>query len=413
MSPPQSDPIPDYDFSKPIVRIYVDNSNAWILGQRTYARKQQLCVDLDPTWRLNMDALLAELLRPFGDLPPSNINMTLYGSRSPASGPLWKAVENMNIKTVVLDRNRNTGKEKAVDTSLVGGLCKVMGGDVYLRRNWGAFIHYVVVSGDEDIVNPAMTYAKEDGFPLHMWAWDVGMCRSLRNARSGEDGLTVHYLDEAIDTIGYNSRLFLPSKARPIHPMSIVILEPTVARFKDISRVEPVFRIPWREHRIGNDLVIIPVGTRHIKKADLDNFSYKSKHNPILTQQMRLRIMTYAEYQSGYRLVEAYSHYDYYDDEGAEETTDTTRRTSDSKLKRCGWKSHCQYGLQCKYDHSDEENERFYMFGIESPSSGLYLCKYGRNCRNPDQCRFAHGQHELFCPTCDRYGHEMMQCPEK
>lgn len=79
--PPTMSPTPK---PREVVHIYIDNSNLWIQGQRTYAEKKRMSVSLDPTWRFDVGRLRDIIIEGLGvgDSPSStfDVRTSLYGS---------------------------------------------------------------------------------------------------------------------------------------------------------------------------------------------------------------------------------------------------------------------------------------------------------------------------------------------
>ncbi|KAL5357397.1 hypothetical protein BJX96DRAFT_11650 [Aspergillus floccosus] len=96
--------------NKVVVRIYIDNSNLWIEGRKTYAKKKGLDTKTDPTWRFDVGRLKTTLLKKI-TLPGENIEVqaNLYGSRPLRSILCGK--QSSATKSISTHRNEAHGQE--------------------------------------------------------------------------------------------------------------------------------------------------------------------------------------------------------------------------------------------------------------------------------------------------------------
>ena len=98
------------------VHIYIDNSNLWIQGQKTYAEKKGLTVEWDPTWRFDVGRLKDILTRnsPLQDREMSfNVKVHLYGSTPPPVDTVWQAIKSHDVDVNTFARSTWTGREEA------------------------------------------------------------------------------------------------------------------------------------------------------------------------------------------------------------------------------------------------------------------------------------------------------------
>ncbi|KAK0740384.1 hypothetical protein B0T18DRAFT_208058 [Schizothecium vesticola] len=326
----------------------------------------------------------------------------------------------MSIKTRTFGRSAFTGKEKRVDTSLVGDLSMSVGHN--MGRGVKDGVHYVVVSGDWDVAGSAMDSLKDSGFPLHIWAWDRAMVAGLRSVTPGKD-LVVHYLNDILD------RITLTSTPPSMHPRSLVILNPA-ADAKNKPRIYDFFlgsSVQWKQDEIDGHLIIIPVhdDTEDDKKQQvvLDRCLREVKESWTL-EKLGCQVKTLEEYRAGHSPVK--------DDSGGKEhhrndswfsrTKNESSINNNNTLRSfgqttsfrpqdwCKFGRDCGKGLQCTYRHTQDEKEHFETRKDRRRKTAL--CRYGQDCRwKREYCRFAHGVADLSCEKCHGRGHEKRDCP--
>ncbi|KAM0431502.1 hypothetical protein ACHAPT_005480 [Fusarium lateritium] len=421
------------------IRIYIDNSNVWIQGQRASAEKHRLQVKLDPTWRFDAGRLQNVLTQNCG-LPPdeeTTVIVDLYGSTPPPVDTIWKAIESHNVTVHTFERSSWTGREKEVDAEIIAASVS----DAADLFHAGVSSTFIIVSGDKDLLRAVLRIAAR-GFEVHVWSW--------RNALSGvykepkrqdccelmdKGFIKIHLLDDFFDEISFYETEFRIDKST-IRPDSIVILNP-LPQADMVHQVLANLLIPFRPYRMQRqgasqeDLVIIPA-------CELDHRSHTEIFQGMREKlnQHGLGVMTYLDYNSNQpespqgdliasnpfkklEMVDTIEVGDGQDDEGfkvvkkRQKQQSKRLKTEEKKLyNRCQWRKYCKEGLDCKHGHTKEETDYFKTYGKQRATKFAF-CQ-DNECIRGKRCRYAHEQEELFCPTCGKTGaHEMRNCPEK
>lgn len=177
-----------------IANAHVDNSNVWIEGMRESAVARALARNhheaqeheiLDYSWKLDYDALYSLLDTPGYLLARA----TLYGSRTPRNGPVFRHAERAGFEVVLSDRNR-FGRETDVDPAIIEAL------EIAAERLPRPEQHRIVlVSGDAHFA-PAVSKLTGRGFEVTVMSWSHSLAWALRKAAS-----TVVLLDPFLDQL--------------------------------------------------------------------------------------------------------------------------------------------------------------------------------------------------------------------
>lgn len=152
------------------IHIYIDNSNLWIQGQKTYAQKKGLKVSWDPTWRFDVGRLKDILTKNSelgADEKTYDIRVNLYGSTPPPVDTVWRAIESHNVKVSTFARSSWTGREKEVDAEIVADSVDEAS-EAYRDQIPSTFI---MVSGDRDLLSAIRKIRDKYKFPVHVWSW--------------------------------------------------------------------------------------------------------------------------------------------------------------------------------------------------------------------------------------------------
>ncbi|KAL8284898.1 hypothetical protein RB597_002123 [Gaeumannomyces tritici] len=451
------------------VFIYIDNSNLWIQGQRTYAEKYKQNADRDPRWRFDAGILKDVLLGESGlsaDEQTFQPKMRLYGSTPPIVDSVWKAFEQHDIKVRTFARSSWTRREKEVDTELIADSVEEASEAYYT----GIPAVFIIVSGDRD-VRSAVVKIVGRGFPVHIWAWKNGIAKAFtrEDPDINPDLFKAHLLDPHLEDMGLTRTTFRVDRS-VINPHSIVVLDPMskvdeVENFLNQLRT-PAYRYEIPDQRGGggsNDLAIIPAQASIMKADELRSLYMECKDK---LERKGLRVLSYQEYSQKYLLggggtestlavsnqfkelggddeernedsggdghhqgadqdaTATSSQQTPFDgdgdgDDGFEEVNGRLRqqqsrlRKGDESLQiRCNWREFCERGLDCKFGHTKPERESFSVYGIKKAKKYKLCTRDG--CLAGARCGYAHGPAELFCPTCGKTGtHEMHLCPER
>ncbi|KAL8371850.1 hypothetical protein RB595_001580 [Gaeumannomyces hyphopodioides] len=455
------------------VFIYIDNSNLWIQGQRTYSEKYKQKAHLDPRWRFDAGILKDVLLGQSGlsaDEETFQPKIRLYGSTPPIVDSVWEAIEQHDIKVTTFERSSWTRREKEVDAELIADsveeVCHAFYTDIPAV--------FIIVSGDRD-VRAAVIKIVRKGFPVHIWAWRNGIASAFtkEDPDINPDLFKVHYLDPHLETMGLTRTTFRVDRS-VINPHSIVVLDPMskaneVENFLNQLRT-PAYRYEIPDHRReggSNDLAIIPAQASTMNPDELRSLFMESKAK---LERKGLRVLSYLEYSQKHFLggggtestlavsnqfKELGGDVEERDKEAEEQEEDNgsddhhsakqdaaatgfpqtsyngdgddgfqevngwlkrqqgrLRKGDDSLRIRCNWRDYCERGLDCKFGHTKEERENFRVYGTKKAKK-YKLCERD-NCLFGARCQFAHGEAELFCPTCGKTGaHAMVSCPER
>ncbi|ORY18982.1 hypothetical protein BCR34DRAFT_553045 [Clohesyomyces aquaticus] len=177
------------------VHIYIDNSNVYIEGQKSYSSNR----NDNAAWRYDVNRL-RDVLCNHSDLfvdwkSGASSQTTLYGSEPPP-GDLWLALESQDVKVVKYVRHPFSGKEKKVDAKMVADITEQATIDQVLNVP----SEFIIVTGDADIY-PAVEKVIEKGFRAHVWSWRTSSSKEYQNQwdESGRQTLSVHFLDNYRD----------------------------------------------------------------------------------------------------------------------------------------------------------------------------------------------------------------------
>jgi hypothetical protein len=171
--------------------ILVDNSNVFIGGRKLSALRRGLKPNgghdepVDPSWRLDFEALLACLAAG------RRIHSALMvGSSRSEDDPVWESADEAGFDVVVHERRPGKG-EKAVDTELVA-----RGTEIITTAE--APMELVITSGDADYL-PLVEVAHRWGWTVEMAAFDESFDNQGEMAKSVD---RIRLLDECFDQIG-------------------------------------------------------------------------------------------------------------------------------------------------------------------------------------------------------------------
>ncbi|EEU34708.1 uncharacterized protein NECHADRAFT_87019 [Fusarium vanettenii 77-13-4] len=399
------------------IRIYIDNSNVWIQGQRTSAEKRGLPEKLDPTWRFDAGKLKNVLTQNCGLPADEDVQaiVDLYGSTPHEIDATWRAIESCDVRVHTFERSSWTKREKK--STLKSSRPRT----------------FIIVSGDKDLIRAVLRIAKRE-FQVHVWSWRNGIsaaytqpkeeCRHLMMDR---ELIEVHFLDDFMDKFSFHEEVFDPKKSA-IPDNSIVILEPSINR-DIINQVLENLRISYRLHHLQRrgvsekDLVIILI-------CELDHETHTEIFQDMREELKRynLRAMTYFEYNNSasrpqnpkgkfitpnpfdpLRKANGIDSKSGQDNDGFT-PVNNGRKKQNKRLKaeqklvynRCVWRLYCSEGTRCKYGHTIEETATFEACGTRK-AKRYKFCSNGKDCFKKT-CNYAHKWDELLCPTCDKTG---------
>lgn len=432
--------------SKDIVRIYIDNSNLWIQGQKTYAEKKGLDVGWDPTWRFDIGRLKNILTRESG-IPPDEMcfDIHLYGSTPPPVDTVWKAIEFHKVAVHTSARSTWTGREKEVDNKLgLDSVEQATEDSFRMERS-----EYMIVSGDRDL-RPAVEKIVKRGFRVHVWSWKNSLSNVYKEM--AHDSVRVHLLDDYLEEIGFRETTFRVDR-NTISQDSIVVLDP-LPKADEIQDLVSKLRVPVYQYTCvtkradasSQDLVIIPAFARSMQHDELVYLFEKVKAK---LEPVGLTVLTYLDYtqrffenspvdkleisnqfeellQAGESSHDGSQKGEHDGSIAGDESAGFTRVSSraerqlqylknDERKSRilCCWGKYCKKAENCTFGHSDSDIRHFKTYGPKSAK------KYRRceraNCHYQRNCHFAHSDAELLCTTCDQVGagHGTDDCPRR
>ncbi|KAL2673569.1 hypothetical protein Neosp_012011 [[Neocosmospora] mangrovei] len=162
------------------IRIYIDDSNLWIQGQKASAEKHRYRVQSDPTWRFDAGKLKDVLTQNCGLPADENVKtiVDLYGSTPPMVGSIWKAIESCEVEVHTFERSPWNSREKEVDAEIIAASVDDAA-DLYYNGKSAIFI---IVSGDKDLLRAVLRIAKRK-FEVHVWSWANGMSGAYKQPK--------------------------------------------------------------------------------------------------------------------------------------------------------------------------------------------------------------------------------------
>ena len=275
-----------------IIHIYIDNSNLWIQGQKTYAETMGQAVSFDPTWRFDVGRLKA-ILTKNSSLGDENIDfhvkVKLYGSTPPPVDTVWEAIKSHDVTVNTWARSAWTGREKQVDQRIAVDSASQAADD----QHGGIRSEFMLVTGDSDLL-PAVEAIATRGFPVHVWSW--GNCLAGVYKQQKEELVQVHILDEYLEAIGFRETNFRIDRTA-INANSVVVLDP-LPKADEIEKYVsslniPVYRYDYLKKRAdasSQDLIIIPAFAKQMKHEELVNLFQNTK---AALESCRLVVLTF------------------------------------------------------------------------------------------------------------------------
>ena len=273
------------------IYIFIDNSNLWIQGQRTYAKRAGMSVMSDPTWRFDAGRLKTILIENSGFRDEENTpneEVYLYGSIPPPVDTVWDKIKSQKIEVQVFQRSSITNREKLVDSTIVAESVE----RACIAQAQGTSGTFVLVSGDADMLAAVRVIAGK-GFDVHVWSWKNALSSVYSTER--QSVAKVHELDKYLDVIGFSETKF-NLKRSLIDPNSMVVLDPLLKASEINQFVKslsiPVYRYEMtRPSSSTEDLVIIPVTKMEHKEA-----TELLQTAQAALKKHGLRVMNYLEY---------------------------------------------------------------------------------------------------------------------
>lgn len=459
------------------VHIFIDNSNLWIEGQKAYAEKHKLKVMWDPTWRFDIGHLKKLLIVKTHlsvDWQHCDIKINLYGSTPPPVDTVWTTIKSHDVYVSTFARSTWNKREKEVDAEIIADSVEKALKASYEKVQ----CDFIIVSGDRDL-RPAVEKIKKYGFQVHIWSWKKALASVYRIDDDVKVYLLDNYLEEIgfrettfrvdLKRISAHSIVVLDPLPRA-DDIESYVKSLRIPIYQYVSTVK-------RDDSSSQDLVIIPAFAERMKHNELMDL-YKNAESTLGKSGLKvLTHWDYVQrYKSGARhgcmdeltisnrfqelpddepdseedaleenenedetKVETEANdndaeandndaetNDNNNDAEADDNDTFTRVTTNTEQRRrylsrvqqksnswCHFRKYCFKGVRCRYGHTQEELNHFKTYGPK-PLTKFKRCTL-THCLNGTHCGFAHGDDELFCPTCDKVGagHEMVNCPER
>lgn len=290
-----------HSYKRCTVHIFIDNSNIWIEGRKTYARKHSLETDTDPTWRFDVGRLknvLAAKSHLVRDGLDPELIYNLYGSTPPPVDTVWTAISSNNVNVRTFERGSNN-REKRVDHEIIAdSLWQAFKDQQNKQRT-----EFMFVSGDEDMIT-SVERLELLGFTTHVWGWSSGMTSAYSRDETLEH-VQVHLLDEFIEEIGFRETMFCIERGM-IDPASIAILDPmphaddVEAFIKALRQKMGAWTYTYPRKREGAsdvDSVVIPAwspGTSHHDKVSKLQWAQQT------LEKFGVEVITHSLYEQRY-----------------------------------------------------------------------------------------------------------------
>lgn len=369
------------------------------------------------------------------------------------------------FKVNVFDRAQGVpyGREKEVDVAMAVEITKhACQSDEAEKAN----TVFIIVTGDRDFTSP-VTCTLGFGIRVELWAWKTGMSVEFRRLANKESLLSVQEIDDIADHFSFTAYMSTRvsgdiNSARAIVFKDVPSKEKMLYFATTLNCLLRLFHITQikRSEELKDIVVEFPKSKpeKILEQLKKLNFSYKAcsyaeyvsgttlaKHQPPpLLQTNRYQALGDIDTSNYESTAEAItgslnitdideviteedtaeatpadseaSNPDEEDDDGTEWILVVNKKAGAwsrrRKLKqiRCRWEIHCAMALQCKYLHTEHEQEVFSKF----PKIKFQYWKV-RTCTKEaphlkEQCRFAHGSADTWCLRCKDWGHCTDDC---
>ncbi|KAF4961792.1 hypothetical protein FSARC_10088 [Fusarium sarcochroum] len=423
--------------------IYIDGSNLWIQGRKTWAKKHSITVEEDATWRYDIAALKSIITDGFGfNTVDEKIDMCfkLYGSNLHVDDQFLQALHRHDVHVVNCKRSFWNGREKQVDTKLAVDMAV----EATHALHWETPSAFALVSGDADLA-PAVEQAAEHGYDVYVWSWKDSLAQvytDLEQSDQFRGRIKVRLLDEYLEQMTFRNREF-PTDRSVIPPYSAVLLD-TSHNFLNLEEFLASVPFPHRKvprTRNGgrsrvDDLVVVPLVVaedtqkhdallqmfqricgNHIVMSYMEysqnNFESLSQRSDLLNRHEEAVVFgSITSSMSSVRSSQDSQQDDFIVVDGRTKQQNKRLRDDARKSKmRCKWRKYCIRSTTCKYGHTREE-EKFFIAHCPKSARNVRMCRDLDECFQAS-CIYAHTKEELFCPTCEATGdHEMQDCSE-
>jgi len=218
----------------------------WIEGKKAYAALNGMKSVECPQWRIRMAALKNCSVGSRTVLPGGG---KLFGSVPPPSPQLWEGFSKYFTVTTYA-RNFYTKKEKEIDVDFA------LSAQEFAFENPSATI--ILVGGDRDFT-PLLTRLARRGHFIEVWGWKRAYARRILEFEyEGRqyDKLTIYFLDDIIDEIGFTQDEWNLS-LNDVHSEFSLVFQNYADKAEEIRNLLDNFNIPFYHFEAGADIVII------------------------------------------------------------------------------------------------------------------------------------------------------------
>lgn len=410
--------------------MFIDESNLWIEGKTVHASKLKLTdADKDPRFRIDYGKLVELLIE---DRYMSKC--FIYGSNPCLIDTIWKIEEKYNFIVKTFERSC-IGKEKEVDVAMVCDMLQ----SLYESPNIDN-VTFIVITGDRDFKQP-VEIILEKGVQVELWSWEHSLAKEYTK-------MTNKYFSvKTLDTIKENFSFTFFMSTRPnkeINPDCAVVFRnvPADERFlnkftNNIASIRKLFFVTKKGMKSGKQDLILEFPNTPIyrileylaclkrpKSLECESIIYKEyidqekkKHS---SQELEYSVKVTNRYEILTTLndeklpseatetidVPEYSRLASKDASEDSHLYDLPSLPDEDKPERCSFGDHCARGLDCSYQHTEEEKQ---LFSKNIPN---YQFRKTRRCKSKhltpeeqERCNFAHSSKEAWCLKCKKYGH--------
>lgn len=441
--------------------IFVDDSNVWIEAQKFAASGNSHMPklkdnDRDPRLRINIGSLVERLCKDRAQGPSF-----LYGSRPPPNDTVWKAWEKNKFETNIYDRAHG-GKEKEVDNSMSVDMTE-KATELRIEAEMGLKLGdpkpkqrkdnttFVVITGDRDMM-PAVKKVLKWNIRVELWAWKSGISQEYLKLEELEGMLSVKYLNWIFKDISFTAYSSTHRSKPPVIGGKTIVLwgfdasrqqsicdqllelghlfwttlsETETELFVEFPKVDDMEGIITKARQLLDDQTILSwieyrarskqdstagvttVNMYELLPDDTSRPSSRATSPAVPAPSTHNNLGSKANVELANHPVD-----DAMNDAGGWRTVANQSDRGKHHRRIMNREQPCPHGFKCKkkgecgYRHTNEERNLF----RDNPYGNLgmrktRLCKFAPNCRNGQQCAYAHSEAEARCLDCKRTGH--------
>lgn len=367
----------------PGIWIFVDNSNIWIEAKKLQSKVRKFETSEDHRLRIDVGKL-ADVIAS-GRPTESGV---LYGSEPPPVDTVWEKVRKKGWEVKTKKRSVITGKEKQVDAQIVADVtAKAIKTPIDKRTT------IVLVTGDADVIPAIEKVIEEEKWNIEVYMWEQAFSRAIRQFASDNDRVEMKYLDSYLEQFTFTSMMFpIQYHISTKHTVRVVfsMVEERTPDKAWTRKLESIAKWPFQYYWENcTDLVLVFSDDR----ARRGRFDSKKFLAMIKTDSLKvLTAKTFDEFTA---------------EQGW--TTVSSRKTH----KWCRSGLNCEYGLECRNEHTIEEKEYFVEKSLYRKVKECFHFRKGHCRKAARDCGYAHGIEDAWCLTCKQNGHYTDECPRK